>query len=204
MYRAIYVLIVLFWVTMTALLLRNEIHPGDSSLREVPPGHVVKLILHHQQASVLNIVSDKTHLGRLRIEPHTDKQNGLHTFTFTGTLALNTLDGERRKIAWDGEVKMNKELDVRQFRVGVTSHEPETLRSEITVLPIEKVVHYELSTKAGILERQDYTLDERGMRDVLRQLGYDPTMLPVVPKPQGMPQKTPLPQTRRIKRVDPG
>ncbi len=189
MYRAIYVLIVLFWLTMTALLLRNEIVPGDSTLREVPPGHVVKLVLHHQQNSDLNIVSDKTHLGRLHIEPRTDKQKGLHIVDFTGHLILSVPGGERQRVAWDGKLTMNKDLVVQEFRLGVTTHDQDSLRSEIVLRPEENVAHYELSTKKGVLERQDYTLDERGARDAMRQLGIDPTMLPVS---TNLPQRMPI------------
>lgn len=187
MYRAIYVLIVLFWLSMTALLLRNEITPGDSALREVPPGHVVKLILHHQQASDLNIVGDKTRLGHLHIDSRSDKQNGLHIFGFKGYLILNLPGAERQKFAWEGEMTLNKELTIQEFQLAVTMSDPESLQTKIVVVPRENVAHYELSTKKGVLEHQDYSLDERGAHDVLRQLGIDPSMLPVSPMPQSMP-----------------
>jgi hypothetical protein len=186
-YRAIYVLIVLFWLTMTALLVRNEIVPGDSSLREVPPGHVVKLILHHQQPSDLNIVSDKTRLGQIHIDPRTDKNSGLHIIGFKGYIILNVPGAERQKISWNGLLKMDKELGIQEFTLGVTVNEPNSLQSKIVVLPKENIAHYELSAEKGVLERQDYSLDEQGARDALNQLGIDPAMLPVSTKSQSMP-----------------
>ena len=185
MYRAISFLIVIFWLTMTALLLRNEIKPGDSSLREVPPGHVIKLLLHHHQVSDLNIVSDKSQLGHLRIAPRTDKDERI--IDFTGNLIFTLPGAERQKVAWDGQVDMDKDLAVKRFRIGVTMHEPDRLRSEIEFIPAENVAHYVLSTAKGVLERQDYTLDEQGARDVFRQLGIDPAMLPMAPMPKNMP-----------------
>lgn len=187
MYRALSVLIVIFWLAMTALLLRNQIKPGDSALREVPAAHVVKLLLHHQQLSDLNIYSDKTHLGNLRISPRTDKEGGLRVIAFTGNMALSIPGGERQHVAWDGKVEMDKDLAIQRFILGVTMHEPDRLRSEIVIVPEENVAHYVLSTQRGVLERQDYTLDERGARDVFRQLGIDPAMLPMSPMPQHMP-----------------
>jgi hypothetical protein len=186
-YRAISILIVLFWLTMTALLLRNEVKPGDSALREVPAAHVVKLILHHQQSSDLNIVSEKMRLGHLRIDPHVKKEEGLRAINFTGNLLLMIPGGPRQRVAWDGEVEMNKELTVQRFRIGVTMHEPDRLRSEIVVRPAENVAHYELSSANGVLERQDYSLDERGVREVLRQLEIDPALLPVAPQQKTHP-----------------
>ncbi len=187
MYRAVSILIVIFWLTMTALLLRNEVKPGDSALREVPAGHVVKLLLHHQQASDLNIISDKTRLGRLLISPKTIKEDGLRIIAFTGHLIFTVPGGDRQRVAWDGEVQMNKDLAIQVFRLGVTMTETEKLRSEIVVRPAENLAHYELSSANGVLERQDYTLDEKGARDVFRQLGIDPAMLPVAPLAHAKP-----------------
>ena len=187
MYRAITLLIVIFWLTMTALLLRNEIKPGDSALREVPAGHVVKLVLHHQQTSDLNIVSEKMRLGHLRIIPHTNKGDGLRIIGFKGNLLFIIPGGERHGVTWDGEVEMNKDLAVQKFRVGITVTDQEKLRTEIVVRPAENIAHYELISASGVLERQDYTLDERGARDVFRQLGIDPAMLPVSPLTHSQP-----------------
>lgn len=187
MYRAVSILIVVFWLTMTALLLRHEVKPGDSALREVPAGHVVKLLLHHHQSSDLNIVSDKTRLGRLRIDPHIRPADGLRTIAFSGNLLFIIPGGERRRVAWDGEMEMNKELTIQRFRLGVTMHEPEKLRSEIVIRPAENVAHYELSSANGILERQDYSLDERGAQEVFRHLGLDPATLPLGKMQQAKP-----------------
>jgi hypothetical protein len=180
-YRAVSILIILFWLTMTGLLLRSELKPGDSALREVPPGHVVKLILHHRQKSELNIVSDKMRLGRLHIEPKMRKEDGMRVFTFTGYMLLLLPGGERQKVAWDGECEMDKELAVHRFRLGLTTHESEKLRSEVVVLQRENVARYTLSSPTGLLEKQSYSLDEKGAQDVMRQLGIDPSMLPMDP-----------------------
>lgn len=187
MYRAISILIVLFWLTMTALLLRSEIKPGDSALREVPPGHVVKLILHHRQKSELNIMSDKLRLGHLHIVPQTRKEDGMRVFSFTGNLLFLLPGGDRQRVAWDGDCELDRDLTVHRFRLGVTMHEPERLRSEVVVLPGENLAQYTLSSANGVLERQSYSLDEKGARDVMRQLGIDPSMLPIDPLPKTKP-----------------
>ena len=70
-YRTVAIFIVLFWLTMTGLLVHQQVRPGDSALREVPPAHVVKLLFMHHQPSNLNIYSDKLRLGQLVIEPET-------------------------------------------------------------------------------------------------------------------------------------
>jgi hypothetical protein len=177
LYRVTAVFIVIFWLAMTGLLLRNELQPGDSALREVPFTHVVKLIFHHEQSSDLNIYSDKLRLGHLRLQPRADKQNGTRTIEYSGHLQLLIPGAKRQRIAWDGELEMNKALETRRFRFALRMHEPATLVSEITVLPAEKVARYELISPTGTLERQDYSLDERGARTVLEQIGLDPALL---------------------------
>ncbi len=180
--RAAAILIVLFWLTMTGLLLRHEIKPGDSALREVPVGHVVKLVFHHQQTSDLNIINDKLRLGQLRIAPLNDKEAGLRTIVFTGSLHLPVPGAKSQRVAWDGELEMDKAFATRRFRFGVKVHEPAELRSEILVLPAENVAHYELRSATGVLERQSYSLDERGAREVFQQFGLDPALLPTAPR----------------------
>lgn len=184
MYRVASILIVVFWLTMTALLLRNEVKPGDSALREVPAGHVVKLLLHHHQRSELSIMGEKMRLGTLQIDPQGKREDGLKVIDFRGRLLISVPGGERQSVAWDGEVEMNKDLAIQRFRIGVTMHDTGKLRSEVTVLPGENVAHYTLSSEKGILERQDYSLDERGARDVMQQLNIDASMLPVGPMTQ--------------------
>jgi hypothetical protein len=179
MYRAVSTLIVLFWLTMTALLLRNEIKPGDSALREVPPGHVVKLMLHHHNKSELNIVGDKTRLGHVEIMPQSRKEDGMREIAFKGWVHFTEPGGDRQRVAWDGEIEMDKDLTIHRFRLGVVMHEGGKLRSEVVVLPGENVAHYTLSSATGVLEKQDYTLDERGAHNVMQQLGVDSTMLPM-------------------------
>lgn len=178
LYRATAALVVLFWLTMTGLLVRNEISPGDSALREVPVGHVVKLIFHHQQASDLKVSNDKMQIGQVRIVPRTDKAAGRRHLAFAGSLHFPVPGAKSRRIAWDGELEMNKDLVAQRFRFGVKVHEPAELRSEIVVLPAENVAHYELHSATGILERQSYSLDEQGAREVLQQLGFDSALLP--------------------------
>jgi len=52
---------------MAGLLVRQHVGAGDAALREVPVGHVVKLLLMHEQPSALNIYSDQRRLDPLNI-----------------------------------------------------------------------------------------------------------------------------------------
>jgi hypothetical protein len=182
LYRTVAIFIVLFWLTMTGLLVHRQLRPADSALREVPPGHVVKLMFMHPAPSDLNIYSDKLPLGRLHIEPENANERQDHNLKFGGELQLLIPGAKRERVLWSGELQMDKLLNIKKFSISVHSHVPAELVSYITVIPNENVAHYELQAGNGIIERQDYTLDERGARSALQQIGVDASMLPIETK----------------------
>ena len=173
LYRFAAALIVVFWLTMTTLLVRD-----GGALRAVPVEHVVKLIFHHQQPSDLNIVSERMRLGRLRILPQSDRAAGRRTLAFEGHLQWSAPGVKRQRIAWEGELEMDAALGVQRFRLAATTHGPAEMRSEIVLLPKENVVRYAADFE-GHTEAREFTLDERGAREIFQHLGLDPTLLPV-------------------------
>jgi hypothetical protein len=180
LYRTAAIFIVLFWLTMTGLLVHQELRPGDSALREVPAAHVVKLLFMHHQKSSLNIYNDKLRLGQLVIEPEAQGDN--RDITFHGDLQILGLGGKRERIAWRGALQMDRLLATKRFQLAVETHNPTNLTSEVVVVPAENVAHYTLRSGTGAVERQDYTLDERGARSALEQIGFDASMLPISQK----------------------
>lgn len=188
LYRATAIGIVLFWLTMTGLLLRHEMRPADSALRAVPAAHVVKLIFHHQQPSDLTIASEKLRLGQLHLHPRSDQAAGRRTLGFKGHLSF-AVPGARRqqRVAWEGELEMNKALAIQRFRLGLTVHEPAFLHSEIFVWPAENRARFEMRAEDGALETRDFTLDEDGARAALQQFGLDPALLTPGARPLASP-----------------
>jgi hypothetical protein len=180
-YRVAAIFIVLFWLTMTGLLVRKEAWPADSTLREIPVSHVVKLLFLHEQTSELNIVSEKFQLGHLRIQPRVNKETAARVIEFSGYVQLPIPGSARQRVAWNGEWEMEKTLGTRRFRLGVTMHDPEEVRAEVTIIPAANRAHYELRGTGGLIEQQDYSLDEAGLREVLRFLGVDQMLLPTMP-----------------------
>src|SRR5258708_6765747 len=87
-YRTIAVFIVLFWLTMTGLLIHQQVRPGDSALREIPVSHVVKLFFRPRQEphdeplliySTLHPGKDDLYVGKVtKIQPETDEQTKDH------------------------------------------------------------------------------------------------------------------------------
>ena len=182
LYRALTLLVIGFWLTMTGLLIRKETGPGDSALREVPVGHVVKLLLMHEQASVLNIYSGKMCVGHLRIHPQMHTGDRARVIEFVGDLQIMMPGLERERVQWDGEIELEKTLATRRFTMGLTFRDP-TLRNttasriQITVVPAENLLTWTLLSDGQLnAPPHTYTLDDAGLQRALREMD-DPSLL---------------------------
>ncbi len=179
LYRAAAILVTGFWLTMTGLLIRKEAGPGDSALREVPVGHVVKLLLMHEQPSDLNISNGKLRLGNLRIHPQMHKGDRARVIDFVGHLQVMVPGLERHRADWSGELELEKTLAIRSFRLAVTLRDP-TLhglpgyRSEVTIVPAENQLTWTQQDEPP----RTYTLDDAGLQTALHEI--DPALLEVL------------------------
>jgi hypothetical protein len=182
-YRAASIFIVVFWLTMTGLLLRNEWWPGDSALREVPVEHVVKLLLLHGENSDLNIFSEKLRLGLLHLRPSLGKGEDSRVIEFSGNLRVFIPGMERENVSWVGDWKMNKALATRSFHVAFTLKKPSLLTVDIRLFPAVNRGHYTLITAGGLQEQRDFSLDAAGIRSIAQEFGIDPAVLDAAQSP---------------------
>jgi hypothetical protein len=171
------ILIVVFWVTMTVLLIRHEQATGRSRLREVSVEHVLKLLFAHEQASDLNIHSDRVRFGQLRVHPHIDKETGTRSLDFNGTLQfhLPTLAAKQR-VSWDGTVELDPTLIAQRVQFGVTMHDPNDYRVEARIELMSHTAYVMMRSAGGSLE-DSYTLDDAGAAKLMEQVGLDPAMI---------------------------
>ena len=180
LYRALALLVVGFWLTMAGLLIRKEAGPGDSALREVPVGHVIKLLLMHEQPSDLNIYSGKMRLGDLRIHPQMHQGDRSRVIQFVGNLQIMVPGMERQRVQWDGELELEKTLATRRFTMGLTLRDPTmhnapASRIQIIVAPPEHLLTWTLLSGDQLGdEPHTYTLDEAGLQRALREI--DPSL----------------------------
>ena len=187
LYRALAILVTGFWLTMIGLLIRKEAGPGDSALREVPVGHVIKLLLMHEQPSDLNIYSGKMRLGYLRIHPQMHQGDRSRVIAFVGDLRLTVPGFERQRATWTGELDLEKNLATRRFTMGLTLSDP-TMRSapayrtQISIQPAENILTWtQFSGDRTIDGPHTYTLDEAGLQAALREMETpDPSMLSMI------------------------
>ena len=183
LYRAFAILIVGFWLTMIGLLIRKETGPGDSALREVPVGHVIKLILTHEQPSDLNIYNGKMRLGYLRIHPRMHQGDRSRVIAFVGDLHIMVPGFERQRVTWNGELELEKTLATRRFAMSLTLNDPTArtspaYRAQIDIAPAENLLTWtQFTGDRPIGEAHTYTLDEAGLQTALTEMMLDPAML---------------------------
>jgi len=180
LYRTLAILVVAFWLTMIGLLVRKESGAAGSALREVPVGHVMKLLLMHEQKSALQISSEKQRLGYLQIHPQMRKGERSRVIDFSGHVQVMIPGMERQRVKWDGELELEKSLATRRFVIRLTFSDPAQRppldhRVQITVEPPRNLLTWTLLGRDSLPDLpRTYTLDDDGMQKALREI--DPAL----------------------------
>jgi len=191
-YRTIAVFIVLFWLTMTGLLIHQQMRPANSAFREIPVAHVVKLFFrtrtepHDQRLLIYNNAfragRDEPPVGKVtQIIPETDERTKYRRLEFAAEFNL-TVPGEKRRqhIGVRGKWELDQDLTTRSFRLTIFTHVPADLTTQIEILPLEKLAHYKVESPAGVAEDRSFPLNEKGARSALEEFGFDPEILPAL------------------------
>ena len=180
--RLLSVTIILFWITMTTLLVRTELWPNHSRLRTVPIEHVAKLMwLHaqagdHERASDLIVWNGGFRIGHLHLEPMIRESDGARLLEYSGNLQVKLPGSPRTRISWDGIAEFDAEWRLGSLLLGLGMKEPSQMRAEILVKPAENHATYTLSNAGVELESHQFTLDEAGLKKVLAQVDLDPAL----------------------------
>ena len=175
--RLVTTTIVLFWITMTTLLVRSELWPDRSSLRMVPFEKVAKLMWFHQYASDLVVWSESRRVGHLRLHPKIREGDGARLLEYSGNVQVSLPGSSRHRISWDGVAEFDAELTMRSLLIGLDMKDVTLDRAEITVVPSENRASFKLKdVSERVLNSADYTLDERGLKKILAQVDLDPVL----------------------------
>lgn len=177
-YRTVAALIVLFWLVMTTLLIRNEVDPEDSRLREVPLTHVLKLLYLHEQPSHLRIYAGGTPIGHLSFQPRKDKETGDRLLEFTCMIQLQVPD--RQRISWNGVLRMSDNYELLQSDWGVALEDPGSLRLEVQTHASVPTAHVTVRTKERVIQEMDVALNESGMANLANQFGAGTEFLAIL------------------------
>jgi len=176
LYRTAAVLIVVFWLAMTALLIRKELSPGATELREVPVSHVLKMMFQHGEASDLILHSDRQMVGQLRFHPQIRKEDGARVMEYSGRVMFTLPGAPRQRVSWAGDFELNRALELRSARLQFNVSEPATYAVHLMADPVAKQLHYETRSGGYTLHRGEYTLDAEGALTWLREQGIDPAL----------------------------
>jgi hypothetical protein len=188
------VIIIIFWATMWALLIRTEVRPLGAVLREVPVEHVVKLMFRHGQPSDLYIQGENTRLGSVRLHPHISKENGQRLLELTGSFEARAPGATLQRVTWDGALAMSSDLELEMFRLGTMVQDPAAPRApqerfELTVQPRERRALWQWHSYGRLLDERTYTLDEAGLGKALGDLSLNPALVRSVPISQATPPR---------------
>jgi hypothetical protein len=168
--------IVFFWITMTVLLVRSELWPGQSRLRSIPVEHVAKLFWLHESQSDLTIWSENSRVGNLHLQPKIRKEDGARILEFSGNLQWRLPGSPRQRVSWGGTAIFDDQLSLSSLQIGVPVGDAPLTRAQVTVTPSENLARYQLFNGNTELEHEDYALDETGLKKVLKQLDLDPAL----------------------------
>ena len=185
LYRAAAVLIVVFWIAMTALLIRKELSPGATELREVPVSHVIKLMFRQGEASDLNLHNDRQMVGQLRFHPQIRKVDGALLMEYSGRVMFTLPGGPRQRVSWAGDFELNRALEMQSARLQLNVSEPATYAVDLTADPIANRLRYETRSGGHLLHRGEYALDAEGALTWLHEQGIDPVLIQGGSQPSG-------------------
>lgn len=163
-------LIVGFWLAMTGLLVIRELYPNATDLNSIPVGHVGRLMFQHEQASDLEIYDDGANVGYLRIEPGWTPDRRLRLLKTHGNMALN-LPGITQRISWIGGIKLDGAFSVRALEINLSTGEP-AQQMDIAYDAATNITRYTLRVGGRAYDRNEFTIDEAGITNLLGQLGF--------------------------------
>lgn len=175
--RVLSVAIVIFWGTMTTMLVRSELWPDRSALRTMPVEHVGKILWLHQQASTLVIWRNDLRLGALTLHPQVRAGDQTRILNYSGNLQLRIPGAGRPRLLWDGVAEYSPDWEMQNFMLGLGLRDSFNKRAEIQVAPQANQASYRLLKDGIETEKQTFSLDEVGLRRLMERLDFDPTLL---------------------------
>ncbi|MDB6150890.1 MAG: hypothetical protein JWQ44_2338 [Chthoniobacter sp.] len=169
LYRCVAALIIVFWLSMTGLLLRKELGPSDSALRAIPAEHVLKLMFRHGERSELTVYSDNQRIGRLRVHPQIRLEDSHRVLAINGNVQLAFPGFERKRWSWDGELEMDKLLGLERSHFVFTTRERFAPSIEITLDHRARLLRYATRINGALATEAEFPLGEGGAFGWLQQ-----------------------------------
>jgi hypothetical protein len=189
--RVVSAAIVCFWVVMSFLLIRLEIHPDTSDLLSLQPSHVFKIMFTHQQISDLTIMQDGKPIGNFMLHPKIDATPGERSLLFSGGFSFLPPGAQRKqRLSWDGEVVMDNTFKMLGMTLTAGLQDP-PYRVRLEIDPAKTLANYEVMMGTHTLKRSSIPMNQDGVSALLRdELGIDTGVLQHMPVTLGSPTLT--------------
>lgn len=188
LHRFIVILIVLFWASMTSLLVVRELYPGITRLNQVRPGHVTQLIFQHQQASDLQIHDGQTEVGFVHLQPVKNAKTGAQAIEAHGNLSINLPGGGRQRFSWVGAIEFDAIYQLQGIRLNLAFQQAGG-QIEIQIDPNKKLARYTVKGGGSTSETAEFSLDDKGFAKLFGRMGLSAVPLPALQG--GKPQISP-------------
>jgi hypothetical protein len=185
------IMIVVFWLAMTALLIQREFFPSSTGLADIPLPYLSRQIWLHEQPSELLIVDNRREtVGYVRVQPKTlsDEPDAPKFLEAAGNIVLRNPFSQTQPPPTAGkaveEIKVNFNLKGRFQRDG--SLGPATLQFAFpyagTQLELEidrptNTYRYSIRAQRELLDSGGGTLDLASLKNTIAAMGVDPVLL---------------------------
>lgn len=190
LYRAATLAIALFWLVMTALLVRLQTNPDGADILGLPVSYVTRLVFRNSQPSLLTILELDKPIGALSLRP-SNGPAGAHRLDLSGAVSLQlSLGGPRQRVNFSGSADLDPAFTLTAFQAGFTLPQPHT-RIDLAADLRRRTLHYEVRQGDSLIASQSLPLDSAQLLPALLSgAGIDPHSIPILAMPAIAPSLT--------------
>ncbi len=176
LHRLLVTFIVLFWSTMTGMLVVRQLYPGIWRLNEVPVSLLGRLLFEQMASSHLQIYDATKEVGYLHFQPKLVNEDTERILEFNGSVNFTLPGGGAHHFSWIGHARLDESLRLARLQFSVASAEPGG-QLEITFDPLAHTASYAVREGRQVGEPVTFTTDEKGVAALLERLGISPALL---------------------------
>lgn len=183
-YRAFVGAIILFWLWMTALLVRGTWFPQSGEPIAIPTAYVWKLVFLHEEPSDLTVYNGRQRVGNLHLQPHRQmverdgKNRTERQLKLVGGFNVDWAWTGRQSVILHGTLDLGEKDEITHLRLSAVFHDtrPTTPGTAVVLdgTPSADQWHYSVQQGDLMLEERSGSVAQMLDRPELRALGLDP------------------------------
>lgn len=178
MNRLVFAGIAVFWLIMSTLLVRMQLQPETSALREVPPARVLAVLFEHQQSSTLGLRHQRLHYGTVSVHPSIGSHQE-RVLKFGGSTLLRASYLPHDRLSLEGEMKFDPALALIEARGSFELRDQATRFSYRFDSSAQSFV-YSIERNGTVFRKGDISLQKGALARLATDVGIDPAMLDTI------------------------